>query len=152
MAQNVVLTLLQVVALALPAVGIYLQVLRNIHKPGPRDEYAPDYTNDMMDFNLAKSSLLIISFSGVINISYLIIIHSPTLWPEIGQIVLQLLLIASMLLIGFGLFLFVGSVYLSFGMSVRICSNPSMRITIYSFIKILYNRVHPKKSYKPDGD
>lgn len=150
MSQETVLTLLQVVALALPAVGIYLQVLRSIHEPDPDDEIGVDSTNHMLDFNLAKSGLLIITLSGLINILYLILIEIPPLGTELGPIVLPSLVIISLLSIGFGLFLFGGSVYFSFGVSFMIGQNPSMRQTIRSYLSFLYKRLHPRKSLGPN--
>lgn len=149
MSRATVLTLLQVVALALPAVGIYLQVLRSIHKPDPDDEIGVDSTNHMLDFNLAKSGLLIITLSGLIDVLYLILVETPSLGTGLGPIVLPSLVILSLLLIGFGLFLFGGSVYFSFGVSIAIGQNPSMSQTISSYLSFLYKRLNPKKSLGP---
>jgi hypothetical protein len=151
MSRSTVLTLLQVVALALPAVGIYLQVLRSLHKPDPDDEIGVDSTNHMLDFNLAKSGLLIITLSGLIDVLYLILVEIPSLGTGLGPIVLPSLIILSLFSIGFGLFLFAGSVYFSFSVSFMIGQNPSMRQTIHSYVSLLYKRLNPKKSLGPDS-
>lgn len=150
MSQATVLTLLQVVALALPAVGIYLQVLRSLHKPDPDDEIGVDSTNHMLDFNLAKSGLLIITLSGLIDVTHLVLVELPSLGTGLGPIVLPSLVVLSLLSIGFGLFLFAGSVYFSFGVSFMIGQNPSMKDTIKLYVSLLYGRFNPKKSMIPD--
>ncbi|SMO35341.1 hypothetical protein [Halorubrum cibi] len=72
MSKETILTLLQVVALALPAVALYLQALRDLHRPRPDAEIGVDSTDSMLDFNLAKSGILIITISGIINVLYLL--------------------------------------------------------------------------------
>lgn len=146
MSQDIVLTLLQVVALALPAVGIYLQVLRDLHRPNPDDSIGIDTTSHMLDFNLAKSGLLIIGTSGVIDVVYLLIVQTPPLGTGLGAVILPSLLILSLVLVGIGMFVFVGSVYFSFGTSLILEQNPSMYTTLYTFVISLYKIFHPKKT------
>lgn len=150
MSKETILTLLQVVALALPAVALYLQALRDLHRPRPDAEIGVDSTDSMLDFNLAKSGILIITISGIINVLYLLIIETPSLGTGLGPIILPSLLILSLILIGFGLFLFVGSVYFSFGANIMIGQNPSMKETISSFLSFLYKRIDPRQSMGPE--
>lgn len=155
MSQDVIITLLELVALALPAIGIYLQVLKSLHESTRQDSIGIDATNRMLDFNLAKFGMFVITLSGLLDVIYLVMVHIPlpdavqtSVDPGISSMILDILLIFALLLIGFGLLLFAGSVYFSFGVSYMLNQN-TMRTTISTAWIILL----PCRSYDPrEGD
>ena len=136
--QDTVLVLLQMVALTLPAVGIYLQIIGS-----------DDYADSNLTFNLAKSSLLIISLSGISSVLYLLIIQIPPLGTGFGTVILTALIVASLTLIGFGISTFAVSVYFSFRFPMMIGQNPSIGETYYTLGLLLYRRIHPNKTMGP---
>ncbi|WP_273835126.1 hypothetical protein [Halococcus sp. PRR34] len=112
MSQQLAFTLLELIALALPAIGIYLQVLSRVQGIDPNSDQ-PMSSEEPLAFSLTRKSLRPLVISGVLLIFYLIALQPPVLFPDWQGLVSPLLSILqylSMILIAFSLLLIGASV------------------------------------------
>lgn len=132
-------TLLELIALALPAIGIYLQVLNSIQDlPGKtKDLVAPD---ESLNFALARTSLFPLAIAGVILIGYIMALQPPTIFPShqnTVKIVLRGALYLSMVLLGSALLLFSASVGLRTKPSMM--ARPTKRGNVRLYLRLQYS-------------
>ena len=76
---DLILTLIQFVALTLPAVGIYMQILQKSHTRVRGNGSETDMSGRYVDYHLARGGLLMFVVSGFILIIQLMLLQPPTL-------------------------------------------------------------------------
>jgi len=109
--QNTVFSLIQFIALALPAVAIYIQILQRSHIEVVGD-YERDKTDEYVDYHLARGSLLLFLLSAVLLIITVLINLPPAFLKKDWASSLVLIPIyCSVISIGSGLLLFGLSVF-----------------------------------------
>ena len=86
MSVDLAFTLLELIALALPAIGIYLQVLIRVQGLG-ENSGRDVLMGESLSFSLARNSLHPLVISGVILVGYLIALQPPTLLPGEQKII-----------------------------------------------------------------
>lgn len=105
MADTTVLGLLQFVGLSLPAIAIYLQILRQSHTRYIEAwERERDETDEYSDYQFARTAALFMVLGGLLLIAYLLTVQPPNLLdPYTGSILLLTLKIAAITSVGLGL-------------------------------------------------
>lgn len=109
---EVVLTLIQFIALTLPAVGIYMQILQKSHTKIKSKIETVDESEKYVDYHLARGGLLMLIVAGIILIVELIILQPPTLiGGKIGRFIVIILTYTSLIGISLAMLFIGGSVF-----------------------------------------
>lgn len=129
-------TLLELIALALPAIGIYLQVLNSLQELSGKtnDMVAPD---ESLNFALARTSLFPLTIAGVVLIGYMMALQPPVVflgYQNLVSLILHGVLYLSMMLLGVALLLFGASVGLR--TKPHIMARPTKRGNIRLYFRV----------------
>jgi uncharacterized membrane-anchored protein YitT (DUF2179 family) len=107
MSVNTVLTLLEYVMLAVPAIGIYMQIQYDIGKPNPGDDIQQNHGQSRMGYQLGKASIIPHLVAGGFLVAWLLAKQPPTVLPSwASSLLLTALIYGAILSIGVGIYLF----------------------------------------------